>query len=679
MAERGKHYHASGGGSIALPVVDTRHIKPSGVIRWRAAVLIAVNVLIVAHVLQWWLGTRYGWFGGGTTITPIEPSESMEFVRRGIVNAGLIFFGVTLMATLVLGRWFCGWGCHVVAIQDLCLWLMRRVGIKPKPFRSRFLAYVPLAVALYMFAWPPFYRLVLAPLFQPDLAWPGVSLHLTTTSFWKTFAGVGVAVPFLAVCGFATVYVLGAKGFCTYGCPYGALFGAADRVAKGRIRVTDACPYGGFFAPLDRLAVGSIRVTDDCRQCGHCTAVCPSNVRVHEEVKTHGMIVDSGCMKSFDCVSVCPNDALYFGFGTPSGLRRAASRSHFDLSMRGEFMLAGLFLASLLSFRGVAIFSTRDAYGLVPLLMAVGMAGVTTWMLWKGWRVLRDPNASFHRWRLKQKGWFSRAGVVFTATATLLGAFVLQCGVVQGAMFVGNRMAIEAGLPRGPVLPPADLVLDRSSRALVDRALAVSTIATVIGEGGFGLASNPNVDMALAKLHFVRGEHVESARLVRRVQRRADPSEQVALALARILHADGRDEALARHYDEQLARHPDWMVLWVSAIDWSVGTGHVPGGIARARGAVDANPEALPLLRRLAVLLVQTGSFDEAIAIIRRAIDVAPGDPLAWATLAQVMALHGDLVEADAAIAEALRLAPGDETVQAEAALFERIRSNRGE
>ncbi len=85
------------------------------------------------------------------------------------------------------------------------------------------------------------------------------------------------------VCGFAAVYFLGAKGFCTYACPYGAVFAAADRVAPMRIRVTDAC-----------------------EGCGHCTAVCTSNVLVHQEVRDYGMVVDSGCMKCRDCVSGLP-------------------------------------------------------------------------------------------------------------------------------------------------------------------------------------------------------------------------------------------------------------------------------------------------------------------------------------------------------------------------------------
>src|SRR4029453_12361217 len=138
--------------------------------------------------------------------------------------------------------------------------------------------------------------------------------ELVRADFWATFPqSAWIIVPFLLVCGFATVYFLGSKGFCTYG-----------------------CPYGGFFAPLDKLATGRILVTDACEGCGHCTAVCTSNVRVHEEVREYGMVVDPGCMKCMDCVSVCPNDALYFGFAKPAIVKgpakNKAPKKVYDLS-----------------------------------------------------------------------------------------------------------------------------------------------------------------------------------------------------------------------------------------------------------------------------------------------------------------------------------------------------------
>jgi polyferredoxin len=153
----------------------------------------------------------------------------------------------------------------------------------------------------YMFVWSTAYRYFTGPPNQALV--PQFTNHLVTRDFWATFPPASVAVPFLFVCGFMTVYFLGSKGFCTY-----------------------ACPYGGFFGLADQLSPGKIRVTDACNECGHCTATCTSNVLVHVEVKKFGMVVDPGCMKCMDCVSVCPNQALYFGFGKPTVAGRHRSR-----------------------------------------------------------------------------------------------------------------------------------------------------------------------------------------------------------------------------------------------------------------------------------------------------------------------------------------------------------------
>src|SRR2546421_11977954 len=125
-----------------------------------------------------------------------------------------------------------------------------------------------------------------------------------------------------------TVYFLGSKGFCTY-----------------------ACPYGGVFILADKLAPGKIRVTDDCNQCGACTATCMANVQVHAEVAKYGMVVDPGCMKHMDCISVCPNDALYFGFGKPTVAVPKSNeiKKNYSLNWPEEALAAVVFLASFLA------------------------------------------------------------------------------------------------------------------------------------------------------------------------------------------------------------------------------------------------------------------------------------------------------------------------------------------
>src|SRR5215213_11537419 len=142
---------------VELPVlkhstVPKSDIRESKVGRWRAASLIGLYLLMIAHIIQWRLM--------GQTVSPIEPSESMYTLQNGAINAGFIFFSLAILATLIFGRFVCGWGCHIVSLQDFCAWLLGKMGLKPKPFRSRLLVYVPLIVALYMFVWPTIARYI---------------------------------------------------------------------------------------------------------------------------------------------------------------------------------------------------------------------------------------------------------------------------------------------------------------------------------------------------------------------------------------------------------------------------------------------------------------------------------------------------------------------------------------
>src|SRR5262249_7762418 len=142
--------------------------------------LFLVHVLVLAHVLHW--------LSSGRTVSPVEPSESMETIRHGYINAGFIFFTAAILLTAILGRWVCGWGCHLIAYQDLTLWLLKKLPPGPKPYRTRFLLSIPFVAPLYMFVGPEIYRLgVGVP--NPPLTW-----HLVRTGFWDTFPDYGVAI-----------------------------------------------------------------------------------------------------------------------------------------------------------------------------------------------------------------------------------------------------------------------------------------------------------------------------------------------------------------------------------------------------------------------------------------------------------------------------------------------------
>ncbi len=407
-----------------LPKLRCGPAAPSRAGRARAVVLVAVHAIILAHVAHWKIA--------GSTLTPVEPSEAMQTLELGYVNAGFLLFVALILLTLVVGRFFCGWACHVVAYQDLCAWLLRRIGLRPHPVRSRVLVFVPICTALYMFAWPQVTR------WLDGRDFPALVLHLTTDSFWATFPGPWIAALTVLVDGFLIVWLLGGKGFCTYGCPYGAVFGVADRFAPGRIRVTSAC-----------------------EQCGHCTANCTSNVRVHEEVARFGMVVDPGCMKCLDCVAGCPKNALYFGLRGASrtgAARRSKAKKAYDFSIGEEVILVLAFLVSAYAFRGL--------YNLVPLLLSIGLAVIAAFCVVVLLRLVRRRDLAVQNHPLKSGGRFSRAGIAAGITTGLLLAFVLHSAFVQYNVREGDRRFDE--VRRSPASGRTSLA--RASLPYLERA-----------------------------------------------------------------------------------------------------------------------------------------------------------------------------------------------------------------
>ena len=236
--------------------------------RWRALTLIGVHVLIGIHIAHWLIA--------GRSLAPLEFNEVVYTLEAGLVTAGFLLMATAVLATAVVGRFFCGWACHLLALQDLCAWLLEKVGITAKPIRSRVLRTAPWIVMGYMFLWPQLVRLLQgrpAPTLHvagADEAWAS----FVTDGFWRNLPGPWITGLTFLICGFAIVYLLGSRAFCL-----------------------DACPYGAVFALADRIAPGRIRLRGSCTDCGRCTAVCQSGIWVHEEVQRFGNVVDPACLR----------------------------------------------------------------------------------------------------------------------------------------------------------------------------------------------------------------------------------------------------------------------------------------------------------------------------------------------------------------------------------------------
>lgn len=575
--------------TVPLPVINAAavgegKIRASRTSRWRAFALITLQLLMAAHIIQWSLM--------GTTVSPIEPSEAMHTLESGAVNAGAIFFALAILATLVFGRFVCGWGCHVVALQDFCGWLLKKAGMKPKPFRSRLLVYVPLIVALYMFVWPTFYRWVVKPPDQPLI--PQFSNHLITTEFWATFPPVAVAIPFLFICGFMTVYFLGQKGFCTY-----------------------ACPYGGFFAVADKAAPGKIRVTDACNQCGHCTATCTSNVLVHAEVKQFGMVVDPGCMKCMDCVSVCPNDALYYGFGTPTLAAKGKQKRTFSLTWVEEAFAAAVFAASF--------FAVWDVYQLVPMLMALGIASVTTFLFLKAVKLARAADVSFYRFALRSGGSIRTAGWFFLGFAGIWIGLNAHSGYVRWHERSGALAFENVRIPDELALARAD---PREWLAPAERENIAGGKQHFYAARRVALFTNNESLPKLAWLEYLSGNTDEAVSLLgAAAERNRGPAKALSYYYrGAIMNRLGRFEEAMASLDQALGERPDLMAAREEKGESLWQLGRREEAVSVWTETVSRNP-ALPLANSMLAGAAMTLSRPDAAAWERLADRYTPADP----------------------------------------------------
>ena len=574
-------------------VHDCGPVRKSKRGRWRALSLILVHVAVAIHIAHW--------MATGSTLTPVEPSEAMQTLgAKALVNAGFILFMLLIASTLVFGRFFCGWACHIVALQDACTWILRRLKIQVKPFRSRLLIFVPLLAAIYMFVLPTVARLMSGGTRDPLRA------HFVTRDFWERFPSWPIALLTFAVCGFLIIYLLGNKGFCTYGCPYGGIFGVADQLAPGKIRVTDAC-----------------------EGCGHCTATCTSNVRVHEEVRTFGMVVSPGCMKCMDCVNVCPKEALYYGFGTPTvakGQPRAKREPQpFDFTWPEELAMGAVFVVSIVVLAGL--------YDRVPFLLALGLSGISAYLLLTLARMAYVPNLRLSRHLLRRGAKATGVGAIFVGASLLWAVFLIHSGVTKWVTFEGAAAVRRGEAQRGIALLETGLRLSllpmgRIEAGIADAHELLGEKAEAEKHYAQAVKLAPRYAEGRARLaHYMseRGERDSAIEQLREAVRLDPETPGAAGDLAELLLAADRGDEAARVLADLLVRRPFDQEIRLA---YGVVLAHldrIDESLAEIDKVTAARPDFADAYFKRAQILAARSRFEEGLAAASRAAELAPG------------------------------------------------------
>jgi len=577
---------------------------------WRAASLIAVHLLIGLHLAHWKIA--------GRTLAPLELNEVMHTLELGVVTAGFLLMATAVISVGIVGRFFCSWGCHLLALEDLAAKLLAGLGIRPRPVRSRLLAWVPAGAAFYMFLWPQIARWTVR-VFPAADAWigprPEFQLRVLgdgegwasflTTDFARNLPGPGIAVVTLLCCGFAVVWFLGTRAFCR-----------------------NVCPYGAVFSFVDRFSPGRIVLAGDCTQCGRCTAVCDSGLRVHEEIARHAAVTSGGCLKDLDCVTVCPTRGLKFGFRRPPFWRRRGVARPWDLTLAEDTLAAGAFVIVLLAARGL--------YRLVPFFLALALAGLAAYLTVLAVRLTSRREVWMQQVLLRRAGRATRQGWIFAGCFTAALLATGHATVVRAHEWFGDRaweawrLADERG---GPATAAA--------RAALGHAEARARL---------GWIHPPDLEPRLAALRRALGRLDEAEAGLRRLTPR-DP--RARLDLAEVLAERGRLADAERELRAALVEAPEL----AAAAHYGLGVVLAAGGRGAAaegelRAALSLAPDDPQTLNNLGFLLASRGEAAEAESLFERARARAPGWALPCHNLVELLAATQRAAAATALAAE---------------------------
>jgi polyferredoxin len=334
---------------------------------WRTLSRVFLMLLMTAHVVTWY---TFGIHAVGS----IGIEAFFSGLARGVLNAGFVFWILTFISALLLGRAFCGWFCWFGGYLELIEW---GIGDKLK-------IKIPRRILLYLGV-IPFVALALKVYSALLVVWmergfPAVfTFNLADVEPWGgQQTGISIVLT-LILYGPVLLFVFGRKAWCRYLCPIGALlkmFGAAK--------------------------IWGVRlVNNDCIACGKCNRVCDMQVDVMGHLNSHGEVSSSDCIVCLKCTEACPTDAIALS------LRRHDAAIPVEAAVRAERStlkrrkLSAFDVAIMVIWVGVSVFfffsGTRaNAPQEIKVLMSVGLLLIVysaVWLGQKSWNTVTDRPA----------------------------------------------------------------------------------------------------------------------------------------------------------------------------------------------------------------------------------------------------------------------------------------------
>ena len=205
-----------------------------------------------------------------------------------------------LVATLVLGRGFCSWGCFYGGWDDGFSRLRKKPVIKKI---SDYWKWMPFAVLLMV----------------------AITAALSLTPTYCSWI-----CPFKAVTEFEQVTSMeSAAKAGVFISLFGGLVVILPALTRKRTQCSFLCPLGAINSLSNKITPFTVKIDKKtCNECFKCVEVCPLFALTPEDVKSGNVSVF--CSKCGKCVDACSKKAIHYGIkGIPAGSMKKFSRNIF--------------------------------------------------------------------------------------------------------------------------------------------------------------------------------------------------------------------------------------------------------------------------------------------------------------------------------------------------------------
>ncbi|WP_287587393.1 4Fe-4S binding protein [Candidatus Borrarchaeum sp.] len=317
---------------------------------------VALILLMAVHVATWYLL-------GIHAVGSIGIEALFSGLSRGVFNAGFVFWILVLVSAVILGRTFCGWFCWFGGYLEMVEWGIGSLKIK-----------IPRRMLLYLGV-IPFVSLALKVYNSLIVNWiqgfpTTFTFQLADVEPWGgQQTGISILIT-LIMFGPVLFFAFGRRAWCRYLCPIGALLKIFGIVGLCKVRL----------------------VNDNCNGCGTCNRTCDMQVDVLGELKTHGEVLSSNCIRCLKCTNECPTGAIGFNFNRKeTSLSDDASSKAERISLKRrrlsafDIALTSLWASIMMIFFFLGFQSSSQE---IKVLMTPGLLLVTfglVWIVQKAW------------------------------------------------------------------------------------------------------------------------------------------------------------------------------------------------------------------------------------------------------------------------------------------------------